>query len=399
MYESRQGPRQGAADRSDARYLSLLLEYGPGGMAVLDRDMHYLVANRGWLEAFGLDKSDLVGRPCAEFFDGLDGRWDAVRACCLSGAIERCKSDYVTTRSGQRRKIRWEIRPWGQDVARPDGLILLFEDNGLPDSRDEAEEGGGSSGMMLALGEGGPAGRSKSEFLANMSHELRSPLNAIIGFAEIIRNEMFGPIGQDQYREYIADIYSSASHLLTLINDILDLSKIEAGKQDLAESEIVFHEALRACQRIIHARAEEGDLTVTSEFAADLPLLYADERMLKQILINLLSNAVKFTPPGGEIRTTAYVDQDGWFVARISDTGIGIAADELDKAMSVFGQVDSDLDRRANGTGLGLPLSKSLVTLHGGTFALDSEPGTGTTITLRFPPDRVVEVPANLAKA
>ena len=234
------------------------------------------------------------------------------------------------------------------------------------------------------------ANRSKSEFLANMSHELRTPLNAIIGFSEMIKTATFGPVGSPKYREYATDIYGSGQHLLNVITDILDISKIEAGKLELHEEPVDVPEAVESCLMLVNERAENAGLTLEIEIADDLPPLRADERKLKQILINLLSNAVKFTPEGGTVTTRVWYHRDDGYVFQVADTGIGIAPDDIPKVLAPFGQVDSTLARKYEGTGLGLPLTKSLVEMHGGSFDLQSEPGVGTTVTARFPAGRIV---------
>ncbi|MEE8203792.1 MAG: ATP-binding protein [Alphaproteobacteria bacterium] len=233
------------------------------------------------------------------------------------------------------------------------------------------------------------ANRAKTEFLANMSHELRTPLNAIIGFSEIIMGEMFGPIGVEQYKEYMKDIHESGSHLYNLINDILDVSKAEAGKLELSESEIDIADAVTRCVRLVGERAERAEVALEVEVPQGLPLLYADERKIKQILLNLLSNAVKFTPTGGKVSISARIEPDGWFCFAITDTGIGISEQDMADVMAPFGQVDSTLARRYEGTGLGLPLTKALVDLHGGELDLHSELDVGTTVTVRLPKDRL----------
>jgi PAS domain S-box-containing protein len=233
------------------------------------------------------------------------------------------------------------------------------------------------------------ANRAKTEFLANMSHELRTPLNAIIGFSEIIMGEMFGPIGVEQYKEYMKDIHESGSHLYNLINDILDVSKAEAGKLELSESEIDIADAVTRCVRLVGERAERAEVALEVEVPQGLPLLYADERKIKQILLNLLSNAVKFTPTGGKVSIAARIEPDGWFCFAITDTGIGISEQDMADVMAPFGQVDSTLARRYEGTGLGLPLTKALVDLHGGELDLHSELDVGTTVTVRLPKDRL----------
>jgi PAS domain S-box-containing protein len=232
------------------------------------------------------------------------------------------------------------------------------------------------------------ANRAKSEFLANMSHELRTPLNAIIGFSEILHREMFGRIGRPQYREYAKDIHDSGVHLLQIINDILDLSKIEAGKFELRKSDLDLAEMVGACLRLVKDRAAAGRLALVTEIAEGLPPLHADERAVKQILINLLSNAVKFTPPGGRITVRARLAQDGDVLLSVSDTGIGIAPENLAKALAPFSQVDNALTRRHAGTGLGLPLVRLLAELHGGSMRLESAVNAGTTVTVRLPERR-----------
>ena len=234
------------------------------------------------------------------------------------------------------------------------------------------------------------ANRAKSEFLAAMSHELRTPLNAIIGFSEVIKNETFGPVGSPKYREYTNDIHESGRHLLGLINDILDLSKIESGTDELREGKIEIPEIIRSSVKLVAHRAERRGLKLEIELPDQLPALRADERKLKQILVNLLSNAIKFTKAGDNVTLRAWCRMDSGYVFQIVDTGIGIAPEDIPKALSRFGQVDGDLNRQYEGTGLGLPLTKALVELHGGSLDLQSEVSVGTTVTVRFPAERIV---------
>jgi PAS domain S-box-containing protein len=236
------------------------------------------------------------------------------------------------------------------------------------------------------------ANRARTEFLTNMSHELRTPLNAIIGFSEVLRDGLFGPLGNPRYTEYAEDIHASGVHLLAIINDILDLAKIDADKMELHESDIAIPELIEAVLPIVRGRAETGELALGVTLADDLPHLHGDPRAVKQILINLLSNAIKFTEPGGQVTISASYER-GTIVLAVADTGIGIAEADLPAAFSTFGQVDASLDRKHEGTGLGLPLVTALAELHGAVFKLDSTPGVGTEASVTFPSRRTIGAP------
>ena len=227
------------------------------------------------------------------------------------------------------------------------------------------------------------ANQSKSEFLANMSHELRTPLNAINGFSDIMKKEMFGPLGDPRYKEYVSDILFSGQHLLSLINDILDMSKIEAGKMNLNPEELNIEDMIEQVIRIVRGRAEENNLTL-SYIGGEMPEIQADMRAVKQVLLNLITNAIKFTPEGGKVTVNCEAKSVG-LIIKISDTGIGIAADDLERLAKPFEQIDSQHSRQHEGTGLGLALSKSLIELHGGNFKIESELGTGTTVIFTLP--------------
>jgi PAS domain S-box-containing protein len=244
--------------------------------------------------------------------------------------------------------------------------------------------------IQTALDHAAVANRSKSELMANMSHELRTPLNAIIGFSSGLRDGIFGPLANNKQKEYINDIHDSGEHLLDLINDILDVSAIEAGKLELFEEGVDIKDVSVSALRIITHRAEVGKVNISSKIDKDIPMLYADKRRVKQILLNLLSNAVKFTPQKGQVSLSASLDQKGALTFTVADTGIGMDKIELAKALTEFGQVDSGLSRKHEGTGLGLPLARGLAELHGGTLEITSEKGVGTTATMRFPPERII---------
>jgi PAS domain S-box-containing protein len=233
------------------------------------------------------------------------------------------------------------------------------------------------------------ANRAKSEFLANMSHELRTPLNAIIGFSELLANGSLGPTGNERFAEYAQDINNSGTFLLRIINDILDLSKIEAGRMELFDTEFNVLDAVDSVIILIQERAREKALELVVSIDKKLPALRADDRAVKQMLINLLSNAVKFTEPGGKVAVTARLEQ-GAMEFTVSDTGVGMSPDDIEVALKPFQQVDGSLAREYEGTGLGLPLVKSMIELHDGHLRIDSAVGKGTTVTLHFPIARTV---------
>ena len=234
------------------------------------------------------------------------------------------------------------------------------------------------------------ANRAKSEFLANMSHELRTPLNAIIGFSEIIMNRIFGPGHPERYDSYAKDINNSGRHLLEIIDEILDLSKIEAGREGLDEAEIDLEELISSTRRLFNGRFDEAELSLRIELPSPAPTILCDATKMKQCLANLLSNSLKFTPSGGRIGISAAFDPLGDLAITISDTGIGIASADIPTVMSPFGQVEAAFQRAHSGTGLGLPLTRALIELHGGTFRIDSELGKGTAVTVTLPGKRVI---------
>jgi signal transduction histidine kinase len=232
--------------------------------------------------------------------------------------------------------------------------------------------------------------QAKSAFLAIMSHELRTPLNAIIGFAGLMQEERFGSLGAPRYREYVADIRDSGQNLLELINNILDFSKAEAGRLELREDAVDVVAIAESCVRHMHPRVVESGMQVDLSFSAHPLSLWGDSSKLRQILLNLLSNALKFTPSGGSVCLMAGKDAEGGINLVVRDTGVGMAPGDIPRALQPFTQLDNRLARRYDGTGLGLPLARSLVELHGGTLRLESALGEGTTVTVTFPPTRTI---------
>ncbi|MBL8690324.1 MAG: HAMP domain-containing histidine kinase [Rhodospirillaceae bacterium] len=273
----------------------------------------------------------------------------------------------------------FEIR---KERARDGGVVDLFTDvtrarqveSDLRHAKDQAEV----------------ANRSKSEFLANVSHELRTPLNAIIGFAEMMAGQMLGPIGLPKYQEYASDIRDSGGHLLALINDILDMARIESGRLTLHEEPVSIAVAIESCVRLVTERARRGGVTVEVAIERPTPRLHADERMVKQIVLNLLSNAVKFTLRGGKVTVEAAHCADGRVAIVTSDTGIGMTHDEIAKALTPFHRSESAFSRRFEGTGLGLPITKSLAEAHGAHLEITSRPGIGTRCAVIFPATRTL---------
>lgn len=300
----------------------------------------------------------------------------------LEGAQLPAVLESVMTQPTQHMRLvdgRW-LRVSRSDTA-DHGLVIICSDITALKERETV--------LQEAKDQAEAASRSKSQFLANMSHELRTPLNAVIGFSEIIRDALMGPVST-RYQEYARDICSSGEHLLSMINDTLDLSKIEVGQLEIYEETVEIREIITASHRFIRERAQKGEIEVVIEVQENLPAVRADQRRLKQIFLNLLSNAVKFTPQQGRITVTAGVLSSGQIEFSVSDTGIGMKPEDVAIALEPFRQVDGELNRRYEGTGLGLPLVQRLVELHGGELGIETAPHAGTTVTITLPADRSV---------
>jgi signal transduction histidine kinase len=253
--------------------------------------------------------------------------------------------------------------------------------------------------LAVAVDEAHEASRAKSAFLANMSHELRTPLNAIIGFSEIMKDQHLGPMQNRRYLSYVGDIHSSGRHLLSIINDVLDLAKIEAGKMSLdGAEEFDVTASVTAALAMVAGLGEKYGVQVIMGLRSDGARLVAVERMVRQILINLVGNAIKFTPEGGKVRIDGGSGQDGCYLLTVRDSGVGMNEREIANALVPFGQNATHMSAKHDGTGLGLPLAKAMMELHGGQLAIESHPGHGTTVTLRFPPERCAK-PAQVAAA
>ena len=349
---------------------------------LLDRNMTILAINNPLAEEWKRRAGELVGQ---SLYDVAPSEVRAVTKESWGKAIEGGTPVQLETQ----RRGRWfhsSYYPVMDSDGNPTRLAIF--------SRDITEQKQAQQKLQEAKEAAEMANRSKSEFLANMSHELRTPLNAVIGFSEILKDEMFGTLGNPTYVEYVKDIHESGIHLLQVINDILDISKIEAGKLAPSMRALDPRQAIESSVRIVKGRADMEGVEITTRIADDLPNVHADERMLKQVIMNLLSNAVKFTPEGGKVRVTAKRVDGRDLEISITDNGIGIAKEDIPVVMAPFGQAESTLNRRYEGTGLGLPLVRSLLDLHGGSLALRSKPGFGTRAAARIPGLRPSAQPA-----
>ncbi len=367
-----------ALESADERLLSLAQNI-PGvvyqRIVTPEGDIRYTYISEGAYELFGVSPEEIIANPRALFdCHGPEYSQD-FRKRLLTASREMSLWDVeapIITRQGEEK--------WTHAIARPtrraDGTVVW---NGIILD---------ATRIKMANLELAAASRAKSEFLANMSHELRTPLNAIIGFSELMLAAGSGIAGE-KYEEYLNLIHGSGRHLLDIINDVLDLAKVEAGKMSLSEESVDLGQITASCLRLVSSNTEEERIDLRSEIPDNLPPLKGDRRKIKQILINLLSNAVKFTPVGGQIRVTARINENGELALAVSDTGEGIPPESLNEVLSPFRQADSGLNRRFDGIGLGLPLSKAMAELHGGTLELESEVGAGTTVTVTFPAERL----------
>ena len=281
--------------------------------------------------------------------------------------------------------------PTTKERVMPGGRTLQIRRRAMPNGAvisiysDVTEIKASERRLIEAHSQAETANRAKGDFLANMSHELRTPLNAIIGFSEVISNQLFGPIVNEKYLEYIRDIHTSSLHLLSIINDILDMSKIEAGKVELAKEIVQIQNVISEVMRMVHERARSRDIELTAELPDEDVEIWADERSMKQIFLNLLSNAIKFSNEGGRIYVRIVADRSDVAVLEIEDHGIGMSPEDQERALQPFGQATPATTRNYGGTGLGLPITKGLVEAHGGTLTIDSRAGCGTLVRIVLP--------------
>lgn len=372
------------------------LENVPAAVLLFDAQDQLIVWNRRTLELFpeltpylrsGVRFDVLTERSGALMTPPERDNLDQLDAGSHQSIIER---DYLAERMARHRAPG---DPW--DVALGDGRFVQGMEARLPDGGylttyiDITALKKQETRLTAAKDDAERANMAKSRFIALMSHELRTPLNAILGFARSISQAEFGPL-EEQYQEYGSVILESGEHLLHVINDILDLSKIEAGRMTINAERIDAGRTVQSALRMLMDRAQSANLTITSDIAKKLPAIFADPRIVQQMLLNLIANAIKFTPSGGQITVGACLKNEEVCLF-VRDTGIGIARHDIQAVLQPFGQVDDGLNRQNQGTGLGVPLTKSLIELHGGRLEIDSEAGKGSEFRLIFPPECIVE--------
>ncbi len=373
------------------RQHELILRSAGEGIYGIDRDGRVTFVNPAAATMIGWRAEDLIGKMQHDILhhSKTDGSPYPSAECPIylsarEGSVQQIADEVFWRKDGSSFPVDYvstPIRERGEII----GAVVVF--------RDISEQKKVQAAVVAAKEQAEIATRAKSEFLANMSHELRTPLNAILGFSDIIQQGGLLPVAADKVPEYAGDIHAAAQHLLSLINDILDMSKIESGTCELEEEVIDIAEVIRFSLMMVQGRAVEHGIALDQDIADDLPPLRADIRKVKQILVNLLSNGIKFTDSGGSVTLNVWCDPASGHVFQIVDTGIGISPADITKALSPFQQIDSKLSRKYDGTGLGLPLTKAIVEIHGGTLDLQSEVGVGTTVTVKFPADRIVAPP------
>ncbi|MCH7864923.1 MAG: PAS domain-containing sensor histidine kinase [Proteobacteria bacterium] len=367
-----------ALKASEAR-LTGILNIAPEAVVTVGADMNIQIFNQGAERIFGYKADEVLGQPLEMLIPSRlrDGHGKHI------DEFDRSPETYRLM--GQRREIAG-LKKDGTEFPASASVSKLEIDGEKIFTvmlRDITEQKQADDALVAAKEEAETASRAKSEFLAAMSHDLRTPLNAILGFADILRGQYFGPI-DDKYREYADDIHSSGEHLLELVNDILDLSTIEAGKQALVREKLAIEEVIAECAKIISEKARFYGIDLITKVPKNLPSLYADRRATKQILLNLLSNAVKFTPEGGKVTLSAK-GLKGKTVFMVADSGKGIPAEELPGLTDPFTRGERDPYVAEKGWGLGLTITKSLVDLHDGTLDIKSKVGKGTTVTVTLP--------------
>ncbi|HEV2547883.1 MAG TPA: ATP-binding protein [Stellaceae bacterium] len=363
--------------RSAQNRLLHALESSHEGLLLVDAEGRIVLANSQVARFFPRAAPEIVaGAMFAEVFAEIGRDRVSAIAPAVAGGGERPASKRLLSAGGEFRLGDGRWLRVSRSVTQDGGFFLVFSDFTAIKEREHH--------LSLAKQEAEAASAAKSTFLANMSHELRTPLNAIIGFSEVMSSELFGPMGNPKYRGYVASILDSGRHLLDIINSLLDLAKADAGKMRLEGEPLELCRIVEACAGIMGEQCVRGGISLELAPIDTALVVWGDAAKLRQITLNLLSNAVKFTEPGGRVSLRAGKDVPGFVDLIIDDTGIGMKAEDIPKALKPFSQIDSRLARRYAGTGLGLPLTKALVDLHGGELRIESAPGRGTTIIVRL---------------
>jgi signal transduction histidine kinase len=366
--------------KRQSELLRMTLENMGEGLSVFDREGRLVIFNSRFVELLDLPKDLNNETSLYEILEFQMARGDFGNSEPELGVQERFDRMFRelpvvrerVTLSGRALLIRRQ--------AMPGGVVSLYS--------DITERKGAETRMAQAWAQAELANRAKSDFLANMSHELRTPLNAIIGFSELLGSEHLGPMKNARYLEYANDIHSSGHHLLSIINDVLDMSKIEAGKLEIHEADVAVGPLLAAVARMVRERAREARVELIVEPPEQELVFWADQRAMRQCLLNLVANAVKFSNAGGRVVVEAALDEAGSIVLTVTDDGIGMSPTDLERALQPFGQAQAATTRAHGGAGLGLPITKGLVEAHGGTLEISSNAGRGTRIRVVMPPDR-----------
>ena len=370
-------------ERDDAIMLMTSL-FDASGLGILVTDHHGRIVrvNDSFLKDYGWKREELLGENFLLIVPPKDHAFS-----------QKLHTAFINRGRHGMRELQL-VRKDGSivDIAITTTLLELSQKRRFMVStiRDVTERKNMMRNLKRAKEDADSANRAKSSFLANMSHELRTPLNAIIGFSELIKNQIFGPINNPKYEEYMTDIHFSSRHLLDIINDVLDMSKIEAGKVELVESEVAVSEVFDSIDRIMGDRARTASVSIDFQTENAIPHVRADQRLLRQILINLVSNAVKFSSAGKYIKVKAFTFPDHHMRIAIEDEGCGIPSDKIKAVQEPFGQVSDPSYYRGQGTGLGLPLAKAMVELHGGRLTVESKEKKGTKVYLDFPVERTM---------
>jgi PAS domain S-box-containing protein len=372
--------------RSEARELNAILDTATDGLAVLDSQGRIQTLNRSGEALFGYDQSEVAGQPftmliASESQAKVEDYFDGLMADGVASLLNDGREIVGRAKQGGPIPIFMTLGRVGPALsdAADQKICALFRD--MTHWKKVEQE------LEVARLEAERASAAKSDFLAKVSHEIRTPLNAILGFAEVIMEERFGPIGNERYRDYLRDIHTSGAHVMSIVNDLLDLSKIEAGKLDLDFVSVDVNRTVTECVGIMQPQASQERVIMRLSLAPHLPKIVADERSLRQILLNLLSNAVKFNEPGGQVIIATALTDVGNTVIRIRDTGIGMSEHDITTALEPFRQLATS--RQSAGTGLGLPLTKALVEANRAFFTIKSKKNEGTLVEVAFPPARV----------